>query len=44
MFKIIKRYYDKKIYSNDDVKKFVSANKLTAEQYKQITGLTYKAL
>lgn len=44
MFKIVKRYYDHGIYSADDVSKFVSANKLTAEEYKQITGLDYKAL
>lgn len=42
MFAIVKRYYDKDIYSNEDVKKFVLAGKITPEQYKEITGEEYK--
>lgn len=42
MFKIVKRYYDKGIYSKENVKVFVRAGKITAEQYKEITGDTYK--
>lgn len=42
MFAIVKRYYDKGIYSNEDVKKFVLAGKITPEQYKEITGEEYK--
>lgn len=42
MFKIVKRYYDKNIYSKEDVGKFVKAGKLTKEQYKEITGEEYK--
>ena len=38
MFPIVKRYYDKGIYDNADVAKFVIAGKLTAEEYTQITG------
>lgn len=43
MFNIVKRYYDKGIYSNEDVKKFVLAGKITPEQYKEITGEEYIA-
>lgn len=43
MFAIVKRYYDKGIYSNEDVKKFVLAGKITPEQYKEITGEEYIA-
>ena len=42
MFKIVKRYYDKCIYTKDDVKKFVQANKITEEEYKEIVGEDYK--
>lgn len=41
MFAIVKRYYDKGIYSKDDVKVFVRVGKLTPEQYKEITGDEY---
>lgn len=40
MYKIVKRYYDKGIYSVDDVQKFVDAGKITKEQYTEITGET----
>lgn len=43
MFDVVKRYYDKGIYSNEDVKKFVLAGKLTSEQYKLITDEDYIA-
>lgn len=42
MFKIVKRYYDKGIYTKENVKVFVRARKITAEQYKEITGDTYE--
>lgn len=38
MFNIVKRYYEMKLYSVDDVAKFVRVGKLTPEQYKEITG------
>lgn len=38
MFAIVKRYYDRGIYDNADVAKFVKAGKLTTEQYTEITG------
>lgn len=41
MFKIVKRYYDKGIYSAEQVKTFVKAGKITAEEYKEITGEKY---
>jgi len=43
MFKIVKRYYAQGIYSKADVAKFVEAGRLTAEEYKQITGAVYGA-
>lgn len=42
MYKIIKRFYDKGTYSKADVKVFVKANKITAEQYAEITGDQYE--
>ena len=41
MFKIIKRYYDRGIYSKENVAVFVTSGKITAEQYKEITGTEY---
>ena len=41
MFKIVKRYYDKGIYSNEDVTVFVRAGKLTPAEYELITGEPY---
>ena len=43
MFAIAKRYYDKGIYSNEDIKVFVRTGKLTEAQYKEITGEDYVA-
>lgn len=45
-FKTIKRYYDLGCYNSDSespmyVGKFVEFGKITAEQYKQITGSVY---
>lgn len=42
MFKIVKRYYDKGIYSKENVKVFVRAGRLTEAEYKEITGDTYE--
>lgn len=41
MLKIIKRFYNKKIYSKDDVKVFVRSGDITPEQYNEITGDEY---
>lgn len=41
MYKVVKRYYDKGIYSAEDVAKFVKAGKITPEEYKDITGEEY---
>lgn len=38
---LVKRYYTKGIYSIEDVKTFVRANKLTPEEYQEITGEIY---
>lgn len=43
MYKVVKRYFDRGIYSKEDVKTFVVAGKLTKEQYKEITGEAYPA-
>lgn len=43
MVKVIKRYYDIGIYSKESVKVFVVAGKITAEDYKLITGDEYTA-
>ncbi len=41
LFNTVKRYYDKGIYSKEDVAAFVEAGKLTEEEYKLITGEDY---
>ena len=42
-FTIVKRYYDRGFYDNEDVAVFVAAGKITAEQYETITGEKYAA-
>lgn len=34
--------YYPEFYSNEDVAVFVRCNKITSEQYEQITGMTYQ--
>ena len=41
MFKIVKRYFDKGIYSDANVGMFVKAGKITSDDYKEITGKEY---
>ena len=41
LYNTVSRYYPK-YYSKEDVAKFVVAGKITAEEYEQITGETYK--
>lgn len=41
MFNIIKRYYNRRIYTKENVAVFVKSGKITAEQYKEITGTEY---
>ena len=43
MYKIVKRYFDKGIYTKEDVAVFVRAQKLTQEEYEQITKEDYAA-
>jgi len=43
MFDKYKRYYDLKLYTKEDVAKFVAGGKITAEQYTEITGDEYVA-
>lgn len=40
-YKVVKRYYDKGFYDNEDVAVFVRAGKITAEEYELITGEPY---
>jgi len=40
-YTIVRRHYDAGRYTNNDVKVFVQAGKITPEQYKQITGEEY---
>lgn len=42
-FEKVKRYYDKGMYTNDQVKVFVLSGKITELQYKEITGEDYIA-
>ncbi len=42
MYKIVKRFYDRGIYSSEDVGVFVASGKITAEQYEKITGKKYE--
>lgn len=42
MYAIVKRYFDRGIYSKEDVAKFVRATKLTPAEYEQITGEPYE--
>lgn len=41
MYNSIKRYFDTARYTADDVKIFVKARWITAEQYEEITGVPY---
>lgn len=41
MYDTIKNYYDKKLYTNNDLKIFVKAKWITEIEYKQITGQDY---
>ncbi|MNT01068.1 hypothetical protein D3C72_1355200 [compost metagenome] len=40
-YKMVKNYYDKGYYTPENVGAFVKANKITPEQYQQITGMEY---
>mgnify|MGYP002623675772 CR=1 FL=1 len=42
MFEKIKKYYDRGFYTKEQVANFVKKGKLTAEQYKEITGYDYE--
>ena len=43
MFQIVKRYYERGIYTKENVAAFVRAGKLTGGQYAEITGEAYGA-
>lgn len=42
MFDLLKYYYDKKIYSREDVAKFVMTGKISEIQFEEITGVLYQ--
>lgn len=42
-FEKIKRYYDKEMYTIEQVKIFVQSGKITEEEFKIITGKDYVA-
>lgn len=41
-FEKVRRYYDMGKYTNEQVKVFVQTDKITEEEYKEITGMEYK--
>ena len=41
MFEKIKRFYDLKLYTDKQVRKFCENGIITADQYKKITGENY---
>ena len=43
LYKTIKRYYDKGLYTKEDVASFVYAGLLSPLEYKQITGEDFEA-
>ena len=43
MFDKVKRFFDLGIYSKANVRQFVARGKLTAEEYRLITGDVYEA-
>ena len=40
-FETAKNYFDLKIYTVDDIRLFVQAERITKEQFKEITGEDY---
>ncbi len=43
LYRTVKRFYDRGFYDNEDVKVFVRAGSITAEEYELITGVPYVA-
>lgn len=41
MFNIIKRFYDRGIYTAENVAMFVKSGRITTAQYKEITNIDY---
>lgn len=44
MYRLVKRYYDFKLFSLERVKQSVAIGWITEEEYKEITGLDYEPL
>lgn len=44
MFAIVKRYFNMGLYDTEAVGKFARVGKITAEEYKAITGQEYEVI
>lgn len=42
LYRVIKRYFDRGIYSKEDVAVFVKAGKISPTEYAEITGEDYE--
>ena len=42
MYRIVKRFFERGIYTKKDVEVFVKSDKITADEYQKITGEEYK--
>ncbi|MDM8326701.1 XkdX family protein [Staphylococcus felis] len=43
-FNNIKYFYDRKCYTNEQIKRFVELECITIEQFEEITGVEYESL
>lgn len=41
LFNTVKKFYDKGIYTKEDVKSFVVSDKITVDEYEKIVGEKY---
>lgn len=44
MYRVVKRYYNMNLFPLDKVKQAVTVRWITADEYKEITGLDYEPL
>ena len=42
MYEKVKRFFDLELYTREQVRQFVKRGKLTAEQFREITGERYE--
>lgn len=43
IYKMAKKYYDKGLWTEADLRRLVAAGQLTAEEYEEITGEPYES-